>query len=122
MEVLKIPGFTAEQALYRTRGSYRTGGPSRVASSSGGVVPALPLLFCLSNCDQADDPFACRDSCFLSNSLGGGGGAGGGGGGGGPGSGDGGIGPTCLACLANCNKKPLLQRAQCRRNCHNSVC
>jgi hypothetical protein len=88
-----MPGFSADAALYQTSGRYRTAG-SRRRSAGGGILPQLPIGFCMADCEfNVSDPFmqdVCKLGCL--GSGGGGGGVGGGGGGGG------GCRPGCGTC------------------------
>ena len=54
MNMIKMPGFTAEQSLQGMRGRYRSG--QLVAVSLNGVIPAIPRCencdFILENCEN----------------------------------------------------------------------
>ena len=49
MNTMKMPGFTAEASLYKTRGRYRAG---RHAINSNLIIPAIPRC---ENCDYILD-------------------------------------------------------------------
>jgi hypothetical protein len=85
---MNIPGFTANTALYNTRGRYLAIAGIPAPSANWHIVPQLPrqleLLFCLGNCSDS----ACKQTCFQMYDIrttddqfpGGGNGGGGGGG------------------------------------------
>jgi hypothetical protein len=66
MNVMSMPGFTAEQSLPAVRGRYRSG--RRAAGVSGAVMPAIPRC---ENCDYILDycdahggrPYAACRAC-----------------------------------------------------------
>jgi hypothetical protein len=70
MSTMNMPGFTADQSLYATRGRYRSGLTS--ASRSDVVIPAIPKC---SNCDYILDqceihgwrPRAVCNACLFGN-------------------------------------------------------
>jgi hypothetical protein len=76
-----MPGFSADATLYNTRRHYRKAGNRSDFAGSPGVIPQLPIGFCMADCDfvYQSDPFL-RDVCKL-GCLGGGDGGGTGGGG-----------------------------------------
>jgi hypothetical protein len=78
MSTINMPSFTAEASLYRNSGHYRMAGIPHDLAGNGGVIPQLPIGFCMANCDHIQDDFL-RSVCNL-NCLDGGGGGGGGGG------------------------------------------
>lgn len=73
---MNLPGFTAETSL-QSNGHYRTMVGAGGFTTMSGVVPQLPIGFCMANCDRIGDDFM-RSVCNL-NCLGGGGNGGGGG-------------------------------------------
>jgi hypothetical protein len=78
-----MPGFTAEAAQCNSGGRYRSAAVPHGFAASHGVIPQLPIGFCMANCDYREqDPFL-NSVCKL-NCLGEGGGGSGPGGGGGP--------------------------------------
>jgi|SRR5215467_3209499 len=80
---MKMPGFTADNSVYKTMGRYRmTGGAQNALANARGVLPQSPLdlLLCLSDCQFDSDFEACREQCFF-NRFTDGGGVGGSGGG-----------------------------------------
>ena len=99
---MNMPTFTAEASLYATRRRYRAA--SAPSWGPSGVVPQLPIGFCMAECDEHEtDPLsnaACKFGCM--------GGGGGGGVGGGPG--DPGCRPGCGPCRRG------------RRTCINADC
>jgi len=105
---MNLPGFTAETSL-QSSGHYRTMVGASVSSANvRGVVPQLPIGFCMANCDRIGDDFM-RSVCNL-NCLGGGGG--GGFGGGGPL-----CRPQCGRCLPNEDSPTGRSRLCILRNC-----
>ncbi len=121
MNTMNMPGFTAEASLYNTGGHYRMAGAPNHLVGSRGVLPQLPIGFCMADCDfiHRDDPFlasVCKLGCFGQQD---GGGTGGGGGGGGGGNGSG---LVCAKCKAACRKKPLSQRPKCIADCNEFAC
>ena len=49
---MNMPGFTAETSLYKTRRQYPAvaGTPNALVGSQG-VLPQLPIGFCMADCD-----------------------------------------------------------------------
>jgi hypothetical protein len=81
---MKMPGFTAETSLYKTRGRYSvTARPLNALAGGRGVLPQLPrdLITCLSSCQFDPDFGLCRDLCYWNEFTSGGGGGSGGDGG-----------------------------------------
>ena len=105
---MNMPGFNAEASLGKTNGSYRMVGSRNNSGGSRGVLPQLPIGFCMANCDHIQDDFM-RSVCNL-NCLGQGGGGGGGGGGA----------PTCRPGCSTCKPvagQPGRWKTCIRRNC-----
>jgi hypothetical protein len=77
---MNMPGFTAETSLYNTSGHYRAmAGTPNDLIGSGGVLPQLPIGFCMADCDftYPNDSFlssVCKLGCFGDGGGGGGGG------------------------------------------------
>ena len=69
-----IPGFTADNSVYKTMARYRmtAGAPNALV---GGVIPQSPmdLLLCLRDCQFDSDFESCREQCFFNRFLDGGG-------------------------------------------------
>ena len=70
MNMIKMPGFTAEQSLQSMRGRYRSGQP--VALSLDGVIPAIPSCdncdFILNKCENNGwKPRAACNACNSGN-------------------------------------------------------
>ncbi len=63
MNTLSMPGFTAEAALYRTKGHYRMMG-STGAKGNGTIQPAFCV--CLISCSLH---YGCRKSCHCEPDL-----------------------------------------------------
>lgn len=81
---MRIPGYTAEDSVYRTMGRYRTTAGARNGWGDGQeILPQLPkqLLLCLRDCQFNPDPDfeACREVCYWNHFTEGGGLGGGGG-------------------------------------------
>src|SRR5690349_6222437 len=114
---MNMPGFTGETSLYRPKSHYRATGSASFALTAGrGVLPQLPIGFCMAECDQqydwgTIDNTACKFDCLAGGFDTGGGG----GGGGGPDL-------SCARCLGQCAKKPVAQRKACRQVCLDVVC
>lgn len=80
MNIMNMPGFTAEASLYKASGHYRMAGAPNDLVGSHEVLPQLPIGFCQANCDHIQDDFlrtVCNLGC-LDQSDGGGVGGGGG--------------------------------------------
>ena len=102
MKTMNMPGFTAEDSLYKTNGRYQ--GASSVHGielNANSVQPSLAIYI--------DGRFVCNGEVTANGfidcyPLGGGGG---------------GDRPdfSCLQCKRNCLRKPLAQRAACREAC-----
>lgn len=110
MNIMNMPGFTAETSLYKTSGRYLgTSSTHRVELNANLVQPSLAVYM--------DGRFVCNGevtangfiNCYPPS---------GGGGGGRPDP----INSLCVKCYRDCNKKPLAQRAACRANCEDSAC
>jgi hypothetical protein len=107
---VNMPQFTAEAALQRTRGRYRTTSHHAGAARHGRVVPQLPIGFCQANCDRIQDDFlrtVCAMQCLEQ-----GGDGGTGGGGGGPL-----CRPRCEPCRRDRTSSTGRSRTCIRRNC-----
>jgi len=78
MNVMNMPGFSAEASVYRTSRQYRRAGAPNALAGSRGVIPQLPIGFCMAECDFTEhDPLAnmaCKFGCFDDQGGGGGGG------------------------------------------------
>lgn len=106
MSAINMPGFTAEDSLYKTSGLYQMASTIHGIELNANLVqPSLAIYI--------DGRFVCNgevtDNGFINcYPLGGGGG----------GSGGGGPDPRCLLqCRRNCLRKPPAQRAACRADC-----
>ena len=69
---MNMPTFTAEASLYATGRRYRTASAPQWGPS--GVVPQLPIGFCMANCDGIGDPLmnaVCKFGCMEGGSGGG---------------------------------------------------
>ena len=115
---MSMPGFTAETSVYQTKGRYRAilTAPSGLPGGEG-VLPQLPIGFCMSNCDDQYEWGTLENSACKFDCMGGGDDGGGGGG-----LGGGGVDLSCARCIAGCAKKPPAQRAGCRQLCQENVC
>ena len=110
MNTMKMPGFTAEESLFKTSGRYQmTSSTHKVELNASLVQPSLAIYI--------DGRFVCNgevtDNGFINCYP-----FGGGGGGGGPDP----VGLACVRCKAKCNTKPPAQRAACRANCDDWFC
>lgn len=105
MKTMNIPGFTADASLYKTSGHYRIAGTTNDLVGSQGVLPQLPIGFCMANCDHIQDDFTrtvCNLRCFEQ------------------GGGGGGTGPVCRPSCSSCRPVPGLPgrwRTCINRNC-----
>jgi hypothetical protein len=80
MNIMKMPGFSAEASLYRTSRQYRMA--SNYVLGSHQVLPQLKSIgFCMADCDFTEsDPLlrdVCKLRCFEQGDGGGDGGPGG---------------------------------------------
>lgn len=104
MNTMNMPGFTAEDSLYKTNGRYQMASSIHgIELNSNSVHPSLAIYI--------DGRFVCNGEVTANGfidcyPLGGGGG----GGGGRPDL-------SCLQCKRSCLKKPPAQRAACRADC-----
>ena len=100
---MKMPGFTAEDSLYKTNGRYQMANSIHgIELNSNLVQPSLAIYI--------DGRFVCNGEVTANGfidcyPIGGGGG-----GGGRPDL-------SCMQCKRNCLKKPPAQRAACRADC-----
>jgi hypothetical protein len=66
MNSMNMPGFSAEASLYRSVRQYRMAGTRKPGSR--GVLPQLPIGFCMADCDFTEhDPLsnaACKFDCL----------------------------------------------------------
>ena len=102
MNTMNIPGFTAEDSLYKTSGRYQMAGSIHGIELNANLVqPSLAIYI--------DGRYVCdgevTDNGFINCYP--------------PGGGGGGNRPdfACLQCRRNCSRKPPAQRAACRANC-----
>ena len=51
MNIMNMPGFTAETSLYKTSGHYRMAGTPGDLLGSREVLPQLPIGFCMADCE-----------------------------------------------------------------------
>ena len=102
MSAINMPGFTAEDSLYKTSGLYQMASTIHGIELNANLVqPSLAIYI--------DGRYVCDGevtgngfiNCYP---------PGGGGGGGRPDL-------SCLQCKRNCLKKPPAQRAACRADC-----
>jgi hypothetical protein len=107
--IMNIPRFTAEASLYKTSRQYQMAGTPKDLVGSRGVLPQLPIGFCMADCDFTErDPLsniACKFGCFEEQE---------GGGGGGPGD------PVCTPSCTPCRRvagKPGRWKTCISRNC-----
>jgi hypothetical protein len=82
MSTPNMPGFTAEASVYKTRG-YRMTSKSDGLAGTRGVLPQLPIGWCMAGCDDlydwgTVDNSACKLLCLEASGSGQGGGGGGG--------------------------------------------
>ena len=102
MNTMNMPGFTAEQSLYKTSGRYQmTSSTHRVKLNANLVQPALAIYIdgrYVCNGEVTDNGFI---NCYPLS------------------GGDGGGRPdfACLQCRRNCWRKPSAQRAACLAHC-----
>jgi len=78
MNIINMPGFTAEASIYKTVRQYRMAGTRNNLGGGRGVLPQLPIGFCMADCDFTEhDPLsnmACKFDCLGGQEGGGGGG------------------------------------------------
>ena len=78
MNSMNLPGFSAEASLYKSVRQYRMAGTRKPGSR--GVLPQLPIGFCMADCDFTEhDPLsnaACKFDCLGQSDGGGPGGPG----------------------------------------------
>jgi hypothetical protein len=112
MNKMKLPGFTAEASLYRSRGYYQSARNVRGLIGRLEIVPAMSRrqFICHMNCESGDS--ICHAQCDL---------MGGGGGGGGGGSGGGGGGQSCRPTCGPCQDDPRSPTGE-SRTCVRSNC
>ena len=95
MRMTKMPGFTAEASLYKSTRQYRRMGNPAAVARSRGVLPQLPIGFCMADCDfNETDPLSnavCKFGCLDQQD---------GGAGGGPGD------LTCKPSCSRCSRVP----------------
>lgn len=111
MNSVKMPGFSGEASIYRSTRQYRMTGTYNDLTAGRGVVPQLPIGFCMADCDFTEhDPLsnmACKFGCM---------GGDGGGGGSGP------SGPVCKPSCTPCQRvagMPGRWRTCINRNCED---
>ena len=73
---MNMPGFCAEGSLYNTRGHYMARRTFGAAVSGGGVVPQLPIGFCMAECDDQFEPGSLDNTVCKFGCMGGDGGGG----------------------------------------------
>lgn len=107
MNIMRIPGFTAETSLYKTRGRYQmTSSTHRVELDANLVKPSLAIYM--------DGRFVCDGevtangfiNCYPPTS-----------GGGGPVGRDRAALLAIASCYRKCKTKPFAQREACRAGC-----
>ena len=65
MNTMRIPGFTAEAALYLARERYRTGENADALVSAQGILPQLPPIWVCWKCLGSCTPDGCSiGPCF----------------------------------------------------------
>ena len=111
---MTMPGFSAQAALARTRGSYRRYRRRASMGDTGRVMAQLPIGFCQANCDRIQDDFmrtVCEMQCL---EQGGGGGTGGGGG-------NPVCRPQCQPCRRDTTSSTGRSRTCIRRDCETNT-
>jgi hypothetical protein len=68
MSMMNLPGFTAEASLYKSMRQYRRTGNLSAFARGRGVLPQLPIGFCMADCDfNETDPLSnavCKFGCL----------------------------------------------------------